>query len=178
MDLSQCVHHEVAVSLLKSPKHHVLQNRCFSREIPHTHATENTSSVDPSLKLTSWVSQNLVVDLLLLIPPLVPSGQCVTFSCEPGYTINPRDAPSATSRLSCKENGFEPNAPVSSSPVMCNKPEFGNVERRLDVIKKFSDSCGFLSMLESSTLVRQVSQPLARHPVLRQYLLCVELREM
>ena len=40
---------------------------------PHTRATENASSVDPSLKLTSCVFQNLVVDLLLLIPFLVPS---------------------------------------------------------------------------------------------------------
>ena len=67
-------------------------------------------------------------------------GQCVAFSCEPGYTINMRDAPSATSPLSCKENDFELSAPVSSSPVMCNKPEFGNDEQRLDVIKKFPDS--------------------------------------
>ena len=103
---------------------------------------------------------------------------CVTFSCDPGYTINPRDAPSATSQLSCKENGFEPSAPVSSSPVMCNKPKFENAERRLDVIKKFPDSCGFLSVLESNTLVRQVSQPLARHLELHQHLLGVKHREM
>ena len=57
--LSQCVHHEEAVCLLKCPKHHVLQKRCFSRKY-HIHMRrENTSSVDPSLKLTSCVSQIL-----------------------------------------------------------------------------------------------------------------------
>ena len=105
-------------------------------------------------------------------------GPYVTFSCDPGYTINPRNALSATSQLSCKENDFEPSAPVSSSAVMCNTPEFGNVERRLDVIKKFPDSCGFFSVLESSTLVKQVSQPLARHLEQQQYLLGVKHREM
>ena len=63
VDLSQCVHHESAVCFLKWPKHHVLQKRCFSKELLHTHATENATSVDPSLKLTSCVSQNLGVDL-------------------------------------------------------------------------------------------------------------------
>ena len=33
---------------------------------------------------------------------------------------------------------------------------------RLDALKKFPDSRGFISMLESSALVRQDSQPLAR----------------
>ena len=30
--------------------------RCFSRKMPHTHAAEDVSSVDPSLELTSCVS--------------------------------------------------------------------------------------------------------------------------
>ena len=61
---------------------------------------EDTSSVDPSLKLTSCVSQDLVVGLLLLNPPsdvAVVYGQSVTFSCDPGYATNPRDVPSTTS---------------------------------------------------------------------------------
>ena len=53
-------------------------------------------------------------------------GQCVTFSCDPGYARNLRNAPSTTSQLSCKENGFEPSAPQSCSPVVCSKPEFEN----------------------------------------------------
>ena len=87
-----------------------------------------------SLKRTSCVSPNLLVG-----PSLVHSasrsniavvyGQCVTFSCDLGCTINPRDVPSATSQLSCKENNFEPSTPESSSPVICNKPEIENVER-------------------------------------------------
>ena len=56
-------------------------------------------------------------------------GQSVTFSCDPGYAINPRDVPSTTSQLSCKENGVEPSAPESCSPVVCNKPDFENAER-------------------------------------------------
>ena len=38
---------------LKCREHHVLHRKCLSREMPHTHATEDTSSVNPSLELTS-----------------------------------------------------------------------------------------------------------------------------
>ena len=99
-------------------------------------------------------------------------GQCVAISCEPGYTINPRDAPSATSQLLCKENDFELSAPVSSSPVMCNKPEFGND----DTVGCHQEVSRFLRIsldARIKPLVRQVSQPPARHLGLHQYLLCV-----
>ena len=52
-DFSQCVRHEVAECFLKCREHHVLHRKCLSREMPHTHATEDTSSVNPSLELTS-----------------------------------------------------------------------------------------------------------------------------
>ena len=35
-------------------------------------------------------------------------GQSVTYTCDLGYTLNPKDVSSTTSQLSCKENGFEP----------------------------------------------------------------------
>ena len=37
----QCVRHEVALCLLKCQEHRVLQKRCSSRAMSHTHATQN-----------------------------------------------------------------------------------------------------------------------------------------
>ena len=72
---------------------------------------------------------------------------------------------STTSQLSCKENGFEP-VRLSLTVPWCatshNLEMLNGPRCRLDALKKFPDSSGFLSMLESSTLVRQDSQPLAR----------------
>ena len=68
VDLSQCVRHEVAVCLLKCREHHVLQKRCFSREMPHT----LRQRVHRRWILLSCVSQDLVVGLLLLNPPIIP----------------------------------------------------------------------------------------------------------
>ena len=47
--LSQCVRLEVAVCLLKCREHRVLQKRCSSRAMSHTHATQDTSLVDSRL---------------------------------------------------------------------------------------------------------------------------------
>ena len=39
----RCVNHEVALCLLKCQEHGVLQKKCSSRAMSHTHATQNTS---------------------------------------------------------------------------------------------------------------------------------------
>ena len=91
---------------------HEFPRRCF------------VASIDASLKLTSCVSQNLVVGL-----SLPHSASCSEFALVSELYV-----------AISSENDFELSAPVSSSPVICNKPEFGDDEQRLDVIKKFPDS--------------------------------------
>ena len=85
-------------------------------------------------------------------------GQCVTYICDLGYAINPRDVSSTT---------FSAVVRLSLA-VPCNKPEFENVERSTVSVRCHEEILnGFLSTLESSTVARQDSQPLARflvHP--------------
>ena len=84
----------------------------------------------------------------------------MTYTCDLGYTINPRDVSSTTSQLSCKENGFEPVRLSLAVPWCATSQNLKMVHGprcRLDALKKFSGSSGFLSVLESITLVRQDS---------------------
>ena len=48
-------------------------------------------------------------------------GQCVTYTCDPCYAHK--------SEETCRPQLFSCRAPESCSPVLCNKPEFENVER-------------------------------------------------
>jgi len=56
-------------------------------------------------------------------------GQTVTYTCLSGFATNPKDVSTTTSQLSCEEDGFVPRMPETCSPVVCNKPEFQDVER-------------------------------------------------
>ena len=105
----------------------------------------------------------------------------MTYTCDLGYAMNPKDVSSTTSQLSYKENGFKPVRLSLAIPwfaTSLNLKILNGPRCRLDALKRFPDSSGFLSMLESSTLVRQDSQPVARLLNAHYYLLCVKLREI
>ena len=90
----------------------------------NTTYTSDREYIVSSLK----VIPNFVVDFLLFIPPLVPRLLwCMgRVSCFLVILVTPQIRESAI----MQRERFR--APVSSSPVMCIKPEFGNVERRLE----------------------------------------------
>ena len=136
--------HEVALCLLKCQKHRVLQKRCSSRAMSHTHATQNTSLVH-SRRLNhffGWWSHQQCFNMFRIRSVVEDATSASSLA---GAVINwDRKASRKTwlegvagrrGRRTC--SWFRASSPESCSPVVCKKPE-------LQDASQFTESIGCL----------------------------------